>query len=146
MLNPLHLVQSGSVNMNRRMFCTASLAALAVGSSGQAGTNTNVTFHFYGAEDCPPCMAFKRNNLSDVEAVGRAYGFAIEDNIITRTRDVPNPGAYGDRDPILRLAVPQLELVYPPIFFVSQRGEIVSVHAHDWQAALESARQSARSP
>ncbi|WP_299988880.1 hypothetical protein [uncultured Ruegeria sp.] len=127
--------------MNRRMFCTASLAALALGSAGKVNAGQDVKFHFYGAEDCPPCMAFKRNHLSDVKAKGQALGFAVEDNIIAKTRDVPNPGVYGDRDPILRLAAPQLELVYPPIFFVSQGGEIVSVHAHIWRAALESARQ-----
>ena len=134
-------VTSRGLKMNRRMFCTASFAVLAVGSSGRAGTALNVTFHFYGAEDCPPCMAFKWNNLSGVRAIGQTHGFAVEDNIIAKTSDVPNPGAYGERDAILRLAAPQLELVYPPIFFVSQGGEIASVHAHEWQAALEADRQ-----
>lgn len=146
MLKPNPPMPLSNLRMNRRMFCTASLAALAIGSTAQAGTDPNVIFHFYGAEDCPPCMAFKRNNLPDVRAEGEAHGFAVEDNIIAKTRDVPNAGAYGDRDAILRLAAPQLPLVYPPIFFVSQREEIVSVHAHDWQAALKAARHLANSP
>ena len=146
MLKPNPLVWLSNPRMNRRMFCTASLAALAIGSTARGGTDPNVVFHFYGAEDCPPCMAFKRNNLPDVRAEGEAHGFAVEDNIIAKTRDVPNPGAFGDRDAILRSAAPQLALVYPPIFFVSQGGEIVSVHAHDWQAALEAARHVANSP
>ncbi len=129
--------------MNRRTFCTTSLAALAFASTGQAATNDQVTFHFYGALDCPPCMAFKRNHLANVQAEGKSLGFAVEDNIIAKTRDVPNPGAYGDRDPTLRLATPYLDLVYPPIFFISKGDNIHSVHGHDWEAALTEARMLA---
>ena len=129
--------------MNRRSFSAGALSALALAPAGQVQAAGTVTFHFYGAEDCPPCMAFKRDHLADVKAGGSALGFAVEDNVIPRTRDVPNPGVYGDRDPILRAAAPQLEFVYPPIFFVSQDGRIVSVHGHDWRAALDSARQLA---
>ncbi|NVO57036.1 hypothetical protein HW561_14670 [Rhodobacteraceae bacterium B1Z28] len=129
--------------MNRRIFCTTSLAALALAAAGRAATDDQITFHFYGALDCPPCMAFKRNHLADVQAEGRSLGFAVEENIIAKTRDVPNPGVYGDRDPFLRVAAPQLDFVYPPIFFVSKGGQIKSVHGHDWQAALEDAKRLA---
>ena len=127
--------------MNRRVFCSTSLAALVLASGGQAAANDPVTFHFYGALDCPPCMAFKRNHLATVRSEGESLGFLVEENIVAKTREVPNTGAYGDRDPILRRAVPQLQRVYPPIFFVSRSGEIVSVHGHDWQAALEDVRR-----
>lgn len=129
--------------MNRRIFCTTSLAALALATTGRAATGDRITFHFYGALDCPPCMAFKRNHLADVQVEGQSLGFAVEENIIAKTRDVPNLGVYGDRDPILRLAAPQLEFVYPPIFFVSQGGQIKSVRGHDWRAALEDAKRLA---
>ena len=94
--------------MNRRSFSAGALSALALAPAGQVQAAGTVTFHFYGAEDCPPCMAFKRDHLADVKAGGSALGFAVEDNVIPRTRDVPNPGVYGDRDPILRAAAPQL--------------------------------------
>lgn len=127
--------------MKRREFIAAAVATALF--AGPARASDPITFHFYGAEDCPPCMAFKRNNLADVQALGKQHGFNVEENVIPRTRDVPNVGVYGDRDPILRLAAPQLELVYPPIFFVSQGGEILSVHGHDWSAALREARRLA---
>lgn len=127
--------------MKRREFI-AGVAVTAL-IAGPARASDQVTFHFYGAEDCPPCMAFKRNNLADVQALGKTHGFNVEDNVITRTRDVPKAGVYGDRDPILRLAAPQLELVYPPIFFVSQGGQIASVHGPDWSAALSEAQRLA---
>ena len=129
--------------MNRRLFATATLAALSLTWGAGVRAAEPITFHFYGAEDCPPCMAFKRDHLEDVKAEGSELGFAVEDNVITQTRDVAKTGVYGERDPILRLAVPQLEYVYPPIFFVSQGGAIASVHGHDWQAALEAARHLA---
>lgn len=127
--------------MKRRNFFASSFAAMALATTAFASDADKVTFHFYGAEDCPPCMAFKRNHLEDVRAEGAELGFAVEDNVIAKTRDVPNPGVYGERDAILRLAAPQLEVVYPPIFFISKGGEIVSVHAHDWRTALQEARK-----
>lgn len=131
----------GKKNMRRREFVTGAVAiALGAGPTYASG---HVTFHFYGAEDCPPCMAFKRNNLADVQADGERLGFAVEDNIIAKTRHVPEMGVYGDRDPILRLAAPQLEIVYPPIFFVSQDGQIKSVHGPDWHKALVEAKRLA---
>jgi hypothetical protein len=86
-------------------------------------------------------MDFKDNHLAGVQAAGAAQGFVVEVNVIPKTRDVPKSGAYGDRDPVLRKAAQQLELVYPPIFFVSKGEEIVSVHGHDWGAAVASARK-----
>ncbi|MGI9408610.1 MAG: hypothetical protein ACR2OV_00955 [Hyphomicrobiaceae bacterium] len=53
-------------------------------------------------------------------------------------------GVYGKTDPILRAAAKHLTIVYPPIFFVSRNDEILSVHGHDWRAALEAARTKAR--
>lgn len=128
--------------MNRRHFLATTSAALAatILPSGTAfAAQDGVTFHFYGALDCPPCMAFKRNHLADVRTKGAEKGFAVEENIIPKTADVPTTGVYGARDPILRVAAQELTLAYPPIFFVSRNGQVTSVHAHDWQAALEAA-------
>lgn len=127
--------------MKKRIFLSTVLAALVSSYTGVMAADTGVTFHFYGALDCPPCMAFKRNHLDNVRAEGQAVGFVVEDNITDRTRDVPNAGIYGDRDPILRLAAKELDLVYPPIFFVSLNGEVISVHAHDWRVALVDAKR-----
>lgn len=125
--------------MNKRTFLTMILATMTMGTSAAIAANPPVTFHFYGAQDCPPCMAFKRDHLANVQAQGQAMGFHVEDNVIARTRDVPKVGVYGDRDPILRVAAQQLELAYPPIFFVSRAGVVVSVHGPNWQDALEAA-------
>lgn len=103
-----------------------------------------VTFHFYGAEDCPPCMAFKRDGLPVVEASASAAGYAVADNMIRRTADVGTPGAFGEADPILRRAGQQMSYVYPPIFFVTLNGEVHSLHAFDWRAAMRSAEAAAR--
>ena len=129
--------------MDRRLFCGALLSTLAFGGAAQAASDNKVTFHFYGALDCPPCMAFKRNHLANVQAEGQALGFLVEENIIPKTRNVSNVGVYGERDAMLRLAAPQLDLVYPPIFFVSQGGKIQSVHGPNWQDALSEAQRLA---
>ncbi|MDE0695333.1 MAG: hypothetical protein OXH76_05810 [Boseongicola sp.] len=106
---------------------------------------SGVAFHFYGAEDCPPCMAFKRSGLPIVIAAAENAGFRVAVNVITKTRDVATPGAFGDTDAILREAAKQLDAVYPPIFFVTRYGTVVSVHGSDWQRAQESAeRESMR--
>ncbi|UWQ93861.1 hypothetical protein K3727_22675 (plasmid) [Rhodobacteraceae bacterium M382] len=126
--------------MNKRSFLAITLTALTMNTSAVFAANSPVTFHFYGAQDCPPCMAFKRDHLADVQAEGRALGFAVEDNVIARTRDVPDVGVYGERDPILRIAAQQLELTYPPIFFVSRDGQVMSVHGPRWQDALKAAQ------
>ncbi len=118
------------------VFATAPLAA-------DSGRNGGVVFHFYGAEDCPPCMAFKRDGLPAVEAAAATAGFRIEVNIIERTRDVPSDGAYGQSDTLLRSIAGQLRAVYPPIFFVTKNGVLHSLHDHDWRAALASAAEAA---
>lgn len=123
--------------MKRREFIAAAAATALIG--GPARAADQVTFHFYGADNCPPCVAFKRNYLAKVQEQGAVHGFAVEANMTARIRDVPKVGTYGERDPILRLATPQLDLVYPPIFFVSKGGQINSVHGHDWSAALREA-------
>lgn len=126
--------------MKRREFIAAATAtALVTGPVGAAGAGDHVTFYFYGADNCPPCLAFKRNHLANVQAQGATHGFTVEVNMTSKIRDVPKVGTYGDRDPILRVAAEDLRIVYPPIFFVSQGGEVVSVHAHDWAAALKAA-------
>jgi thiol-disulfide isomerase/thioredoxin len=126
--------------MKRREFiATAAATALVAGSTQARAAGDQVTFHFYGADNCPPCLAFKRNHLANVQAQGATHGFAVEVNMTARIRDVPKVGTYGDRDPILRVAAEELRIVYPPIFFVSRGGEVVSVHAHDWAAALQAA-------
>lgn len=94
-------------------------------------------FHFYGALDCPPCMAFKRNHLADVQATGVEYGFTVAENLVARTAEVPQVGIYGAADPILREALEQGGLIaYPPVFFVSEDGKVRSVHGHDSRSAL----------
>ena len=111
-------------------------------SSNEART-TPVTFHFYGASDCAPCMAFKRSGLPVVNASAKSTGFGVAVNMIDKTVDVPKPGSYGDTDALLRIAEKQLDIVYPPIFFVSKNGQIVSVHRGDWKEALVSAEREA---
>lgn len=118
------------------------LLALALGLLGGVATADPApppTFHFYGAEDCPPCVAFKRSHLAEVEASGRRAGFNVEAQVIPRTRDVPTVGAYGTADDILRNALDSGGRPYPPIFFVSRDGAILSVHGPDWQAAKSAA-------
>ncbi len=138
----------------RRMAAVATISALAVAgfapalagdsqvAAGQAAAS-DITFHFYGAENCAPCMAFKRNHLPDVTAVAEEMGFSVASNVIARTRDVATVGSFGDADPILREAAPQLRRVYPPIFFVTQGSEVLSVHGADWRGAFEAAQQQA---
>jgi hypothetical protein len=113
---------------------TVAVAVLFVSSVSAKG---DIGFHFYGALDCPPCMAFKRNHLEDVRKQGQQMGFAVHENIIPKTSDVPKMGSYGPTDDLLRKAGKQLDYVYPPIFFVTEDGKIVSVFAGDWKGALE---------
>lgn len=128
--------------MQRRAFIVAGLSVLL--SSPAFSNDSGVIFHFYGAEDCPPCMAFKHRHLEHVQAEGRNLGFTVEDNVINKTADLPKIGVYGSRDKMLRRAADQLAQTYPPIFFVSHNGEVVSVHGPKWQAALEAASTLAR--
>ncbi|MEM7643948.1 MAG: hypothetical protein AAF366_15685 [Pseudomonadota bacterium] len=99
-------------------------------------------FHFYGAENCPPCMAFKRDHLAGVQAIGHADGFAVHENVIRDLRDMPEIGIYGPADPVLRAALGRGGRPYPPIFFVTDDDAILSVHGQDWQAALLAARDA----
>ncbi|MEM8851138.1 MAG: hypothetical protein AAGE03_14025 [Pseudomonadota bacterium] len=102
----------------------------------------DITFHFYGAENCPPCMAFKRDHLAGVQAIGNADGFMVHENVIRDLRDMPEIGIYGDSDPILRAALDVGGRPYPPVFFVSDGDTVLSVHGQDWQAALLAARDA----
>lgn len=114
------------------------LAFLATLAAVPAQAET--VFHFYGALDCPPCMAFKRDHLADVQAAGEAEGFAVAENLIDRTTDVPDHGIYGATDPLLRAALTLADLTpYPPVFFVTVDGAVTSVHGHDWAAARAAA-------
>jgi len=81
--------------------------------------------------------------LPNVTAVAEEMGFGVAANVITRTRDVATVGSFGEADPILRKAAPQLRRVYPPIFFVTQGSEVLFVHGADWRAAFEAAQQQA---
>ncbi len=97
-------------------------------------------FHFYGAEDCPPCMAFKRNHLPSVQAAGETFGFGVAENVISRTADVPKVGIFGEADPLFRDALAVGDLVpYPPIFFVTKDDSVLSVHGADWRDAMDRA-------
>lgn len=127
---------------------TIALAAvfgfLAFGADQALAEKAPVTFHFYGAKDCPPCMAFKRDGLPVVEAAAAQLGFKVAANVIDRTWDVATPGSYGATDAILRRAGARMKRVYPPIFFVSRSGRVVSVHDADWRAALTRAKAEAQ--
>lgn len=96
-----------------------------------------LTFHFYGALDCPPCMAFKRNHLQNVMKTGQIHGFNVAENIISKTKDVAKQGSYGDRDAILRRAAAELPVAYPPLFFISRKKEIISPAISDWRKTLK---------
>lgn len=111
-------------------------ALFATSLQSKEAMAADIQFHFYGAEDCPPCMAFKRDHLADVQDAGATHGFTVAANIIPRTLDVPVKGVFGEGDPILRTALTHGGRAYPPIFFVSRNDRVVSVHAHDWEAAL----------
>jgi thiol-disulfide isomerase/thioredoxin len=125
----------------RRILLASAVALVGAAGLANASSVQDIVFHFYGAEDCGPCMAFKRSGLPIVKASAARSGFSVAANIIPKTRDVATIGAYGDADATLRAAAPMLEFVYPPIFFVSRDGEVVSVHGVDWEAALQSAER-----
>ena len=108
--------------------------------------NAETSFHFYGAENCPPCMAFKRNHLSEVQAKGQSEGFKVFENVTARTADVPVIGIFGDADPILRKALAtDNRIPYPPIFFVTRDDEVLSFHGTNWSDAMHSAAAKANS-
>ena len=130
-------------------FSALGLAGLAPALAGarqlaaEQPVAKDITFHFYGAENCAPCMAFKRYHLAHVTAVAEEMGFAVAVNVIKRTQDVATVGSFGDSDLILRQAAPQLPRVYPPIFFVTEGSELLSAHGSDWRGAFEAAQQQA---
>ncbi len=103
-----------------------------------------VTFHFYGADNCPPCQRFKRDGLPVVEASARRLGFKVKVNFIGRTRDIGKVGIYGPSDDLLRRAGQRMERVYPPVFFVTRGDRIVSVHDANWREALRAVETAAR--
>ena len=90
-------------------------------------------------------MAFKKSHLATVQADAEKHGFQVRVNMVSRTADVPVHGAYGDADQLLREAANQLEIVYPPIFFLSRGDNIVSVHAYNWPSALAKAKELSKS-
>lgn len=125
-----------------------AIFALAFGATGllaPAASASDVTFHFYGAENCLPCLAFKRNNLDDVRAKGAEVGFDVVENMVPTIRDVPVEGSYGAADPLLRKAATELVRTYPPIFFVTDGDAVISVHGGNWRGALQSAEERAGS-
>lgn len=130
----------------KALWLITALGCIGFMQSAATAEVSQITFHFYGAEDCPPCMAFKRKGLPVVEQSARASGYMIAANIISRTVNVPKPGAFGATDPILRLAAEQMSVVYPPIFFVTRGSEVDSIHGHDWRAAMARAELLAARP
>eukprot|EP00494_Astrolonche_serrata_P001778 UN01784 len=76
----------------------------------QAG-DSRIGFHFYGANDCPPCMAFKRNYLSVVKASAQEHGYSVKVNTIGKIQHVAQKGSYGSADALLRKAEPKLSFV-----------------------------------
>lgn len=121
-----------------------ALLCCLVFSSGSVFAK-DVQFHFYGAFDCPPCMAFKRDGLPVVQASAQENGFRVAVNIIDKTADVPTKGVYGKADTLLRVAGKQLKYVYPPIFFLTVDGEVHSVHGAKWREAHANAVKLAAS-
>jgi hypothetical protein len=100
------------------------------------------TFRLYGAEDCAPCLAFKRDHLAGIRAIGRDAGFAVELHDIPHLRDMGRPGIYGPADPVLRAALGPLGRAFPPVFLVTDGDRVLSVHGPDWGAALLAARDA----
>lgn len=102
------------------------------------------TFHFYGAEDCPPCMAFKRDHLNDVIRLGAAEGFAVAENVTARTSEVATPGIFGAADAMLRDGLEASGgIAYPPLFVTSDDGATAFSHGADWATALAETRTRA---
>ncbi|MES0884432.1 hypothetical protein [Roseibium sp. SCP14] len=121
----------------------ASVLFLGIQTGLAVANDQEITFHFYGAEDCPPCMAFKRSGLPVVQKSAQENGYLVSVNIIEKTRDVPKPGSYGKADDLLRKAASELKRVYPPIFFVTKGDEVVVVYEGDWESALARAEKDA---
>ena len=104
-------------------------------------SDSRIGFHFYGANDCPPCMAFKRNYLSVVKASAREHGYSVKVNIIGKIQHVAQKGSYGKADPLLRKAESSLSFVYPPIFIVTVNDDVVIAKNGSWRQVMERAEQ-----
>jgi hypothetical protein len=98
--------------------------------------------HLFGSDDCPPCLAFRRDHLDAVRALGRDAGFEVETHVIGTLRDMDVPGMFGAADPLLRAATRRGAPLYPPVFVVSEDGRVLSAHGGDWGAAVLSARDA----
>lgn len=127
---------------NRFLTLFASLGLFLVSAFFQTqASDSKIGFHFYGANDCPPCMAFKRNYLSLVKASAQEHGYSLKVNIIGKIQDVSEKGSYGSADPLLRKAEPSLSFVYPPIFIVTVNGDVVMAKTGNWRKVMERAEQ-----
>ena len=101
-------------------------------------------FHFYGAYDCPPCMAFKRDGLPIVEKEAKSHGYKVAVNLTKKTQDVPTVGIYGKSDALLREAAKQMGRAYPPIFFLTIGDNIHRVYGPNWQKAFAEIKKLSR--
>ncbi|WP_299043255.1 hypothetical protein [uncultured Tateyamaria sp.] len=110
----------------------------------RAQSADQIAFHFYGAQNCPPCIAFKRAGLPIVQAAGDASGFSVIENMIARTQDIGDVGIYGPADPLLRQAGGQLNRIYPPLFIVTRGDDILSAREGDWRSALADAEAASK--
>ena len=127
----------------RTFFILAMLASSALSGNVMAA-KSNITFHFYGAQDCGPCLDFKRTHLEKVRKQGAELGFAVKDNMVRYTTDVARNGAYGDSDALLRKATQKRGHAYPPIFFVTKGNEVIATYEGNWKKALSLAKREAR--
>ncbi|MEM7710680.1 MAG: hypothetical protein AAF264_08020 [Pseudomonadota bacterium] len=120
------------------MMLRALFTLILLATPAAAGT----AFHYYGAENCPPCRAFEREYLAGVRAIGAADGFAVHEHRIPDLRQMPRPGVYGPADPLLRAALAMGGRPFPPVFFMTVDGAVISVHGADWAATLLAARDA----
>ncbi|WP_343565294.1 hypothetical protein [Kiloniella sp. b19] len=103
-----------------------------------------MAFHYYGAIDCPPCVAFKKEGLPVVSRAGLKNGFEVRVHQLAKTVDVFRVGSFGSADPLLREAALELDSLYPPVFVITLDGALYSSHGFEWEEALEAARSLAR--
>lgn len=61
----------------KALWLITALGCIGFMQSAATAEVSQITFHFYGAEDCPPCMAFKRKGLPVVEQSARASGYDL---------------------------------------------------------------------
>lgn len=129
------------IHLTRR---TALIGLCLAPFVARAQSTDQITFHFYGARNCPPCIAFKRDGLPIVQTSGDASGFAVTENLIERTQDIGEVGIFGPADPLLREAAKQLSRVYPPLFIVTRGSDILSAQEGDWRSAMADAEAASR--